>query len=76
MLFIYLLIYFCRCGLRGGYIELVGLSDRVKSRIKTYMTARSCPSTIGQVQNKPQFTQEETYRVETKGGEPQRALHQ
>ncbi|KAJ7356046.1 glycerol-3-phosphate O-acyltransferase 2 [Desmophyllum pertusum] len=37
------------CGLRGGYMELVGLSDQVKSRIKTYLSARSCPSTIGQV---------------------------
>lgn len=54
----YLLIYlffhlffflFCRCGLRGGYIELLGLSDQVKFRIKTYLSARSCPSTIGQV---------------------------
>ena len=30
-------------------MELVGLSDQVKSRIKTYLSARSCPSTIGQV---------------------------
>lgn len=54
MLLIYLFVFslifflFCRCGLRGGYIELVGLSDQVKSRIKTYLSARSCPSTIGQ----------------------------
>ncbi|XP_020603305.1 alanine aminotransferase 2-like [Orbicella faveolata] len=41
--------YTGECGLRGGYIELVGLSDQVKSQIKTYLSARSCPSTIGQV---------------------------
>lgn len=39
----------CRCGLRGGYIELVGLNDQVRFRIKTYLSTRSCPSTIGQV---------------------------
>lgn len=41
--------YTGECGLRGGYIELVGFSDQVKSRIRTYLSARSCPSTIGQV---------------------------
>ena len=40
----------CRCGLRGGYIELVGFNDQLRSRVKTYLSARSCPSTIGQVQ--------------------------
>ena len=39
----------CRCGLRGGYIELVGFNDQLRSRVKTYLSARSCPSTIGQV---------------------------
>ena len=43
------MLFFCRCGLRGGYIELVGLSDQVKSRIKMYLSARNCSSTIGQV---------------------------
>ena len=38
-----------RCGLRGGYIELVGFSDQVKLRVKTYLSARSCSSTVGQV---------------------------
>jgi len=41
--------YTGECGLRGGYIELVGLSDQVKSRIKMYLSARNCTSTIGQV---------------------------
>ena len=39
----------CRCGLRGGYIELVGFIDQLRSRVKTYLSPRSCPSTIGQV---------------------------
>ena len=39
----------CRCGLRGGYIELVGFNDQLRSRVKTYLSARSCPSTIGQL---------------------------
>lgn len=41
--------YAGECGLRGGYIELVGLSEKVKARIKMYLSARSCPSTVGQV---------------------------
>ncbi|CAH3184504.1 unnamed protein product, partial [Porites lobata] len=36
------------CGLRGGYIELVRFNDQLRSRVKTYLSARSCPSTIGQ----------------------------
>ena len=39
----------CRCGLRVGYIELVGFNDQLRSRVKTYLSARSWPSTIGQV---------------------------
>ena len=38
-----------RCGLGGGYIELVGFNDQLRSRVKTYLRARSCPSAIGQV---------------------------
>ncbi|CAH3182199.1 unnamed protein product [Porites evermanni] len=41
--------YTGECGLRGGYIELVGFNDQLRSRVKTYLSARSCPSTIGQV---------------------------
>ena len=40
----------CRCGLRGGFIELVGFNDQLRSPVKIYLSARSCPSTIGQVQ--------------------------
>ncbi|XP_022791360.1 alanine aminotransferase 2-like isoform X3 [Stylophora pistillata] len=40
--------YAGECGLRGGYIELVGFSEQVKARIKMYLSARSCSSTIGQ----------------------------
>ena len=40
----------CRCALRGGYIELVRFNDQLRSRVKTYLSVRSCPSTIGQVQ--------------------------
>ena len=35
--------------LKTGYIELVGFNDQLRSRVKTYLSARSCPSTIGQV---------------------------
>ncbi|CAH3174521.1 unnamed protein product [Porites lobata] len=41
--------YTFECGLRGGYIELVGFNDQLRSRVKTYLSARSCPSTIAQV---------------------------
>ncbi|XP_068698507.1 alanine aminotransferase 2-like [Montipora foliosa] len=41
--------YTGECGLRGGYIELVGFGDEVKLRIKTYLSVRSCSSTVGQV---------------------------
>ena len=37
-------------GLKGGYIELVGFNDQLRSPVKIYLSARSCPSTIGQVQ--------------------------
>ena len=30
----------CRCGLRGGYIELVGFNDQLRSRVKTYLSAK------------------------------------
>lgn len=40
--------YIGECGLRGGYIELVGFSNQVKLRVKTYLSARSCSSTVGQ----------------------------
>ena len=35
----------------------MGLSEKVKARIKMYLSARSCPSTVGQVRldNKTAF---------------------
>ena len=45
----YLIAVPCRCELSGGYIELVRFNDQLMSPVKTYLSARSCPSTIGQV---------------------------
>lgn len=38
-----------RCGLRGGYMELVGFSEEVMEKLYTLCSAKLCPNTVGQV---------------------------
>ena len=41
---------FFRCGLRGGYIEVVGFSKEVLAQFKRYLSPpHKAPSTAGQV---------------------------
>ena len=42
--------FFFRCGLRGGYIEVVGFSKEVLAQFKRYLSSpHKAPSTAGQV---------------------------
>ena len=43
------LFYLYRCGLRGGYLELVGFSNAVKLQFRDMMSPSNSGSTIGQV---------------------------
>ena len=40
----------CRCGLRGGYMEMVGISSDVKQVLERYMDSKLCANTVGQVE--------------------------
>ena len=38
-----------RCGIRGGYLEVVGLDPEVRAVLEKYFSAKLCSSTPGQV---------------------------
>ena len=38
-----------RCGLRGGYLEAVGLDDDVMAQLKKLQSAQLCANSIGQI---------------------------
>ena len=38
-----------RCGIRGGYLEVVGFDQEVKAVLEKYFSAKLCSSTPGQV---------------------------
>ena len=38
-----------RCGIRGGYMQIVGLDDQVVEQIYKLLTVNLCPNTPGQV---------------------------
>ena len=40
----------CRCGIRGGYMEMVGISSDVKEVLDRYMDSKLCANTVGQVE--------------------------
>ena len=42
-------IHIHRCGIRGGYMQLVGLDDRVMEQIYKHVSISLCPNTPGQV---------------------------
>ncbi|XP_065916025.1 alanine aminotransferase 1-like [Dysidea avara] len=41
--------YVGECGIRGGYMEMVGVDQLVMDELEKYMSARLCPNTTGQV---------------------------
>lgn len=45
----YSLFWTWRCGIRGGYMEVIGLDSDVKYQIRKMLSARLCSTTIGQV---------------------------
>ena len=38
-----------RCGLRGGYVEVVGLHNDVMKELKKLQSAQLCANTVGQI---------------------------
>lgn len=40
---------FLRCGLRGGYLEVVGLDNDVMAQLKKLQSAQLCANSIGQI---------------------------
>ena len=40
----------CRCGIRGGYMEMVGISSNVMDILERYMSSKLCANTVGQVE--------------------------
>ena len=38
-----------RCGLRGGYCEIVNMEPEVKVHLLKFLSAKLCPNTNGQV---------------------------
>ena len=38
-----------RCGLRGGYVEVIGLADEVLQELKKLQSAQLCANTVGQI---------------------------
>ena len=40
-----------RCGIRGGYMQMVGLDDRVMKELYKHVSVSLCPNTLGQVIN-------------------------
>lgn len=49
----HLFIYLCRCGIRGGYMEMVGINKDVMDILEKYMSSKLCANTIGQVKSIP-----------------------
>ena len=43
------IIHMHRCGIRGGYMQLVGLDNRVMEQIYKHVSIGLCPNTPGQV---------------------------
>lgn len=43
------LIFIQRCGLRGGYSEIVNLDPAVKIEFKKLVSTQLCPSVLGQI---------------------------
>lgn len=41
--------YMGECGLRGGYAELINLDPQVKAMYLKSISAKLCPTTLGQV---------------------------
>ena len=41
--------HLCRCGIRGGYMQIVGLDDRVMEQLFKHVSVSLCPNTPGQV---------------------------
>lgn len=39
----------CRCGIRGGYMELLGIKRDVMDVLERYMSSKLCANTVGQV---------------------------
>ena len=39
----------CRCGIRGGYMEMVGISGEIMEVLERYMSSKLCANTVGQV---------------------------
>lgn len=41
--------YMGECGLRGGYAEIINLDEQVKAMYLKSISAKLCPTTLGQV---------------------------
>lgn len=46
---IYVAGYMGECGLRGGYAEVINLDQQVKAMYHKSISAKLCPTTLGQV---------------------------
>lgn len=44
-----LIIKFCRCGMRGGYFEVIGLDPEVRELLIKSISAKLCSPVTGQV---------------------------
>lgn len=42
-------VYCCRCGMRGGYVEVINLDPDVKLQFIKSISAKLCPTVSGQV---------------------------
>lgn len=51
MIFIhnFVLAHPSRCGIRGGYMQMVGLDDLVMKELYKHVSVSLCPNTLGQV---------------------------
>lgn len=46
---LYIAGYMGECGLRGGYAEIINLDPQVKAMYLKSISAKLCPTTLGQV---------------------------
>ena len=44
--------YMGECGIRGGYAEIVNMDTAVMAMLQKSISARLCPTVLGQVRNK------------------------